>query len=538
MDWERRGVAAAAVTPLSVVALHGLITVQAAWTGPHLGGAAPAAVVPIVVAGLLSWLAAPISVVALAVAITGGALAWVGMLPWGFMPLVLVVGLLVHPFVSGLARALPWTIDGVFSHSRGKALAWSVLAVVMVIQVARLSVFMTDRECTWGSTFPPVPFTVTHMCMASYVHAADLSRRNDPNLYDPKHYPNFGIHEAEEIETSVVNLQGYLDDSFHYPPPFLLLPRSWLSLSNDYLAIRSTWFAVQFFAFVAFAVLVARWIGGAAGSMALWLLPLLLASMPTMFNFQFGQAHLFTVWTAVAAMLAFDARRPIIGGALLAGGIASKIFPALLVLYLLFQRRWREVVWTAIFTVAFGLATMLVTGPAPHALFFSYLLPRLASGEAFSFVTDVLPIATNLSVPGTVWKLDLLGIEGGDALLAPVSWAYTLFLFGATWIAARVETGHAGRVCLWLALLILASLRAPLVPIYAAAPVLWLMTLEAYRVDSVRGWLFFALSWAFINGLPPAPNPTVTVIIFTVAQVLLLVWVLRPLRPARSVTEG
>jgi hypothetical protein len=42
-------------------------------------------------------------------------------------------------------------------------------------------------------------------------------------------------------------------------------------------------------------------------------------------------------------MLAFDIKRPALGGALLTWGIASKIFPGVLVLYLLFEKRWLEV---------------------------------------------------------------------------------------------------------------------------------------------------------------------------------------------------
>jgi hypothetical protein len=256
---------------------------------------------------------------------------------------------------------------------------------------------------------------------------------------------------------------------------------------------------------------------------------LVLAAMPTMFNFQFGQIHLFTVWTAIAAMLAFEAKRPVLGGLLLAGGVASKLFPGILVLYLLLQRRWRELGWTAVFSAAFALLSVAVTGTTPFEQFFSYLLPRLVSGEAFSFVTEALTITTNLSVPGTVWKLDFLGIEGGASLLGPASTVYTVLILIATWFAARLDVDRIGRVQIWLALVILASLRSPLVPIYGAAPILWLMSLQLGRVDTVKGLVLFGVSWAFITGMPPAPNPVVTIALYGVAQVAALYWVLKPL---------
>ncbi len=522
----------AAATPLGVVIAHALATLQGAWLGPPVGHAALHLVWPVLVAGVAWWLKPSVAVSAGAAALVGAALAAVGAIPWGFVPLLALVGALLGIAAKQTARALPESVDGVWSRSRGKAVAWTVLAIVALVQVSRLSVFMSDRDSTWASTFPPVEFTITHMCMASYVHAADLTRQHDPNLYDPIHYPNFGLVEATDIDTSVVGLQSYLDDSFHYPPPFLLLPRTWLALTNDYLVMRSVWFAVQLLSFVAFAVLLARWVGGAAGAWALWMLPLLLATMPSLFNFQFGQIHLFTIWTAMAAMLAFDARRPVLGGLLLAGGIASKLFPGVLVLYLMFQRRWRDVAWTAVFGAGFTALSLAVTGVTPFRQFFGFTLPRLLSGEAFSFVTDPLVITTNLSVPGSVWKLDLLGIEGGDALLGPASTAFTVLLLIATWLSSRLDLDRLGKAQVWLSLLILASLRSALVPIYGVAPVLWLMSLQLDAVNTRKGLIAFALSWVFISSVPPAPNPVVTIALYTVAQIAMLYWVLKPLRPA------
>jgi len=535
MGWERRGVAVVAATPLSVVSGHALATLQAAWVGPPISTSAAALVLPVIAAGVAHWVKPSLAIGGLVAAIAGGGLAAAGILPWRILPLIVLAGVLLSALAGSIERALPQSVDGAWQRSRGKTIAWTVMALVMVLQISRLSVFMTDRDSTWGSTFPPVEFTVTHMCMASYVEAAELTRQDDPNIYDPKHYPNFGLTKAEDIETSVIGLQPYLDDSFHYPPPFLLLPRLWLGLSNDYLNIRSVWFAIQLLAFVAFAVLLARWVGGSTGAWALWMLPLLLASMPTMFNFQFGQAHLFTVWTAMAGMLAFEVKRPAVGGALLAGGIAAKIFPGVLVVYLLLRRRWLDLAWVAAFTLVFALATLAMTGASPFVQFVTDLLPRLESGEAFSFVTEILPIATNLSVPGFVWKLDLLGIEGGAAMLGPASAVYTLFILIAVWLAARLDVDRVGRTEIWLALLIVASLRSPLVPIYGAAPILWLMTLQIDRVDATKGLVWFGISWAFISGMPPAPNPAVTVALYSVAQIALLYWVLKPLVGRRSI---
>ena len=539
MSWERRGVAAAVATPVSIVVLHAAATLQAAWFGSSVGPAASVMVLPLLAAGLTCWWKPSWTAAGMAAAAAVVATAAMGLLAWAFGPLSILVGVLLSVLASRIERALPESVNDAWERSRAKVLAWAALSIFMLAQLARLSVFMTDQESTWGSTFPPIEFTVGHMCMASYVHAADLSRQGDPNLYAVEHYPNFGLTEAEDIETSVTALQPYLDDSFHYPPPFLLLPRTWLALSNDYLVMRSVWFAFQVLSFGAFAVLLALWVGGSAGAWSLWMLPLVVATMPTMFNLQFGQIHLFTIWTAMAAMLAFDQKRTPLGGLLLAGGIVSKLFPGILVLYLAFQKRWRDLAWTTAFGAAFAGLSLAVLGRAPFARFFDYALPRLLSGEAFSFATDPLVITTNLSVPGTVWKLDFLGVEGASEWLGPVSTVYTLLILGATWYAARLTTDRAGRARIWLMLLTLASLRSALVPIYGVAPVLWLMSLELDDVDTTRGIVGFALSWLFISSVPPAPNPVVTIALYTFALVAMLYWVLRPLRhwhPASAVS--
>ncbi|MBW2403563.1 MAG: hypothetical protein JRF42_07085 [Deltaproteobacteria bacterium] len=231
MGWERRGVAVAAATPLCVVGVHALATLQAAWVGPPISTSAAAMALPMILAGVARWVRPSLALGELVTVIAAGCLAAAGMLPWGFLPLMALAGVALSVFARSIGRALPQSIDGAWQRSRGKTIAWSLMALVMVLQLSRLSVFMTDHDSTWASTFPPVEFTVTHMCMASYVEAAELSRENDSNLYDTKHYPNFGLTEAQDIETSVAGLQPWLDDSFHYPPPFLLLPRLWFGVS-------------------------------------------------------------------------------------------------------------------------------------------------------------------------------------------------------------------------------------------------------------------------------------------------------------------
>jgi hypothetical protein len=86
------------------------------------------------------------------------------------------------------------------------------------------------------------------MCISAYVLAGDLSRRNDPNVYAEEHYPTSGSGTSADTtvkRSTVEHLGPYLRDAFEYPPPFLLLPRAALALSNNFLDIRTGWFMLQ-----------------------------------------------------------------------------------------------------------------------------------------------------------------------------------------------------------------------------------------------------------------------------------------------------
>lgn len=72
-----------------------------------------------------------------------------------------------------------------------------------------------------------------------------------------------------------------------------------------------------------------------------------------------------------------------------------------------------------------------------------------------------------MSVPGIVFKLGLYGVPGlsfGAAKI--VGWAYTAIVIGATVHLARRPLAHAYEPLAWLAILVLATLRSPLLPPY------------------------------------------------------------------------
>jgi hypothetical protein len=365
--------------------------------------------------------------------------------------------------------------------------------LVALLQIGRLSAFMADSSQVWGSAVPD-PLAVRHQCLSAYLHAADLSRRDDVvNLYDARWSPDG-------------------EDPYQYPPPFLLLPRAALALTDSPDAIRTVWFAVQLATFLIGAILLTRWIGGREGTTIALMVPIVLASVPTLLNFQFGQFHAMAVMLAIAAMIAFDASWTRTGGALLAVAILSKIFPAILLITLVARRRWRALIWTGIWMTTFCGAAVIVLGVAPFQAFVSYQLPRLASGEAFDFIertsTPLFFIARNFSIAGIAPKLAALGWPGLAAATGPLLvWFYTALLVWLAWRTdLRAET-RLQRAQTWLGLILLASLRSPLAPsAYVVVPALWLLALHAPDVRG-RATLAIALTvaWLVLMGAPPLP---------------------------------
>lgn len=417
--------------------------------------------------------------------------------------------------LRGLGQRMPVIVRGAQQRRPVLSLAWLVLVLLAVAQMTRLSAFMVDSSRLWGSAVPN-PSAANHQCMAAYVYAADLCRRGERNIYDERWYPAFWTPfstEPEGVSSPVNGLGHWVLDPYQYPPPFLLLPRAALAITNSFEHIRTAWFVIQSLSLVVGGLMLAVWIGGREGLVAGLLLPAILTSLPTMLNLQFGQFHAMAVMLAIAAMVAFDRRRFSVGGALLSFAILSKIFPGLLLVALAAQRRWREIGWTLGFGVVFVLLGLLVLGIDPFVAFASYQLPRIVTGEAFSFIArpdiPVFLVSRDFSIYRIIAKLRLLGIAGaGSATAHALVWAYTVVLVWLAWSARLGASDRRSQVLVWLALLNLAALRSPLAPsAYVTAPVLWSLALLAADVRG-RYWMAIALviAWMVIMGPPPLPD--------------------------------
>jgi hypothetical protein len=436
----------------------------------------------------------------------------------------------------GLVRALPAAVDGALGRPVGRVL-FCLVGLLAVGRTASLAVFMVDPGRSDQSVLWFDPFYVGHSCFSAYYEAAVLTQQGVENVYDPAHYEG--------------RLEPFKLDEFLYPPPFLLLTRGMLAMTDDFVRLRANWFVLEGLLTLAGLLLLAKWIGGREGRIAALLVPAVWVATPTLLTLQTGNFQLGAFALSILGMVAFERGRRAAGGALLGFAIAAKIFPGILVLYLLVRKQWRAVAWTAVFGAVWSAAALLLLGRAPFDAFLTFDLPRIGSGEATAWLANpelAVFAALNHAVPGIVWKLADLGVPGlGWTAWRWVTRALTLALLALTFVAARraEREDRIARARGWLALLSLMALRSPFVPDHTAllGP-LWLLSLlvpEALgrrRIAAVT-----ALGLVFSLVLPPGlllDDPTRLVLGLAVQLLLLglLGWTLLRRAPQARTQEA
>jgi alpha-1,2-mannosyltransferase len=391
-------------------------------------------------------------------------------------------------------------------------------AIAAIVQIGMLGVYMMDPSKVGFSYQSSDPFRVRHSCMTAYVEAVRFCGQPGTNIYE------MSLYEPRQVGPLKV-------DSYHYPPPFLLLPAVVSAVRADVLGFRSLWFVMQAAILAAAVFGFARWIGGRSGAYAAAGGVLAFATPQFIFSLQQGNVQSTAIPLAAAGLILLCRQRLVAGASLLAYVAAAKIFPGILVVYLIAARRWRAVAATVVCGVAVLALTLLVFGARPFKDFVGYELPRISSGEAFPH-TEINAFAVNLSVYGTTVRLRKLGVA---SLTRPrglaVASVYGLLVIAlAAFAGWRRTDPHQPQdrlrlVQLALALLLLASMRSPFVGFYGFLAAVWLFTLLAAeqpsRLRVIASWIaiaVFVLAHAWI----PSPSIAPGTIHFIVAD--LLVW--------------
>ncbi|WP_040792291.1 glycosyltransferase family 87 protein [Nocardia paucivorans] len=414
--------------------------------------------------------------------------------------LFLVVVPLIPTEWRDVVRGRPWVV---------KAL-WSAVIVVVVAVLARLAEFMIDPNQADSSLSPDDDFLLKHTHLSGYISGALVAEHEPGELYNRHRY------ESAEADAVLPSILPQERDVYLYPPPFLLLPRILLLFSHDFHTLRALWYAL-YVAVVLLAMLaIARWVGGRAGAVLAACTPLIWASLPTLATLQLGNIHVLILYVGcLAAMVLFTRNRNVLGGAALAFAIVAKVSPAILLIYLLVQRRWRPVAWTAAFGAIYAGATYLVFGWEPWKQFLSDgTWKRLASGEYHQWVlTERANQLVNYSPYGLPYKAQILGMEitdpTGPARL--ITNIYTLLLVILVVITAlrihrRSVAGAAGsrfraeNLAIWAAVLTLASFRAPFGPwVYIAVGAVWLFAIYAGLMrPELRNIAVLTVVWSIV----------------------------------------
>lgn len=247
---------------------------------------------------------------------------------------------------------------------------------------------------------------------------------------------------------------------------------------------------------------------------ATWLTPFVLVAPAMISTLTMGNVQLAIIAASMIAMLLFERGRYAAGGVLLAYTIVSKLYPGLLLFYLLLRRDWRALTWTTIAAAAIVIVTIADFGVGPYVAFLTHL-PKLLGGEAFPAFRNPAAIAVNESVPGLAFKLQLLGVPHmGFAASEALGWVYTIVVVVLVTRLAHRRVAAGREPLVWLAVLTLATMRSPFLPTYAPFPSLWLATLLAALAWSGGSRVFAAsvVAWAVLaftfgaGGVPPVVN--------------------------------
>ena len=462
-----------------------------------------------VAACLIACSAAPF-----AFAVTAGLTGMPGA-PW-------VVAALVGAVLAAVLRkypvvALDWT-----GCSRAFLALGVAAAIVAIVLVSRLTVFMVDPAKTSWSTVPSSEFELRHLCLTAYFVAADVVRSH-PNVYDQSLYELPGGDPT--LPRRPMRLGIFSVDQYEYPPPFLLMPRALSWVAPDLQSLRALWFGLTGLGLLGALVMAARALGPPAATRVLLLAPFVLGAPATLSTLQKGNVQLLVIALALLAMALFSHRRRAAAGAILAFISVAKLYPGLLVVYLLARREWRAALWTSGFAALFVALTLADVGWAPFAAFREHL-PGLLSGEAFPAFRNPAAYSMNLSIPGLVFKARLFGVtDAGFGAMRAVGTLYTLVALALTVLLAIRARNEVSGPIVCLTVLVFATLRSPFLPwTYGTFPALWLATLlaavAAPRESILWTWIAVVFALAVIIPNDAGLSPQAKALLTTIPQAL------------------
>jgi len=244
---------------------------------------------------------------------------------------------------------------------------------------------------------------------------------------------------------------GDLDRATH-PPTFLLLFEPLTVLAPH--AAYWLWAALNFVCLIAALALLQS---ALPLRFRLLLFPLALLYEPVSSHFHWGQANLPVLLLLAGLVRCLECRRDGLGGTLLSLATLMRMFPLILVGYLLLQKKWRAVWYFVMGVSALGILTIVLAGIA-QSLHYSDGM-RVVTAEKWLTYTN------NISVRAFITRLllttDALRQSSVQALRWVIILAAQLGILAATTrltiAAPSGKDDHSRLLSLWIATSILLS---------------------------------------------------------------------------------
>ena len=111
-----------------------------------------------------------------------------------------------------------------------------------------------------------------------------------------------------------------------------------------------------------------------------YFLPLIFLQ-PIFSNFHHGQTYLLVTALMFEFYIAFNNKKNVNIGCIIALLFALKIFPAFIAILLVFKKEWKAIQWIVIFSVFLGLICYFTIGPETLNYYYIKVLPRLVSND-------------------------------------------------------------------------------------------------------------------------------------------------------------
>jgi alpha-1,2-mannosyltransferase len=211
-----------------------------------------------------------------------------------------------------------------------------------------------------------------------------LSREKVPDDFSVFYNAGTRLHSGQPLYELNFMKQNPFNGVYKYPPLFALLMES-LSLFPNRTAL-SIWQFVGLLLLGAalYAIIRSheRTLGGGSPT-ALLFVTVTLLYQPLVDTLKYGQMDIAMLALVAFAYAALRAGKPAWSGLPLAIAVLFKLYPAMLLVFLLLRREWRALASFAVSFIVLCTGSILLTGPSPWITYLTQVLPRSAQETAW-----------------------------------------------------------------------------------------------------------------------------------------------------------